>query len=58
MAEITEASLKNIIAERLKAVHVEVTDMSGEFSRSGDSGTLVLSTDSLTQADAAKLSQL
>lgn len=36
MAEITEASLKNIIAERLKAVHVEVTDMSGEFSRPDD----------------------
>lgn len=31
-ATITEASLKSAIAERLNAVHVEVTDMSGTFS--------------------------
>lgn len=30
MAEITEASLRETITERLKAVHVEVTDMSGQ----------------------------
>ncbi len=32
MAEtsITEASLKDALTERLKATHVEVTDMSGE----------------------------
>ncbi|KAH8174792.1 bolA-like protein [Sarocladium implicatum] len=29
MADITESSLRESITERLKAVHVEVTDMSG-----------------------------
>jgi hypothetical protein len=34
-ATITEVSLKNALAERLGAVHVEVTDMSGRYSFSG-----------------------
>ncbi|KFA66878.1 hypothetical protein S40285_02304 [Stachybotrys chlorohalonatus IBT 40285] len=29
MAQITDASLRDIITERLNAVHVQVTDMSG-----------------------------
>ncbi|KAM0811558.1 putative BolA-like protein [Seiridium cardinale] len=33
-ATITEASLKSAIAERLDAVHVEVTDMSGGCGQS------------------------
>ena len=33
MADITENSLREIITERLKAVHVEVTDMSGKIFR-------------------------
>lgn len=29
MAQITDASLRETITERLQAIHVEVTDMSG-----------------------------
>lgn len=32
MSQITDASMREIIAQRLAAVHVEVADMSGEFS--------------------------
>lgn len=31
MAQITDDSLRSAITERLQAVHVEVTDMSGTF---------------------------
>ena len=34
MAEITEKSLQEIITDRLKAVHVEITDMSGNVASS------------------------
>lgn len=33
MMQITDASMREIIAQRLSAVHVEVADMSGEFYR-------------------------
>ncbi len=34
MAQITDASMREIITQRLAAVHVEVADMSGAFSHS------------------------
>lgn len=37
MAEITEKSLQETITERLKAVHVEITDMSGNVPPSHSS---------------------
>ncbi|UKZ76161.1 hypothetical protein TrVFT333_003857 [Trichoderma virens FT-333] len=53
MASITEASLREAITQRLGAIHVEVTDMSG----TAHSKTHITNPPSMTSKDSQKIFQ-